>query len=659
MDWRSHIARYGPTWFPGEPWTRWTFLLLFALGAALRLWNLPGLPYTHDELSALMRIYPTLAETIQRGVIELDTHPPGVQVFEWAWTSAFGMSEAVVKLPFIVLALVAIFLFHRAALLWTSPGTALVTTALLCTLQYTVLYAQIARPYAVGFFTIALLADRITQLLAFQTRSALVGVGVAAVLCAYVHHFSLLLAGIMVASVYPLLLPGQRKPYLIMCGATALVYVPNIPIFLKQLGHGGLGNWLPPPDAGWTSEFVHWIHHFSAPFMFATALVVLGSTVLALRCGSLGPSRWLLPLWGLSPLVIGYVYSVWRAPVLQYSMVLFGFPFILAAAFAGLRHAPRWAVILCCSTLSILASYTLIVERKHHRIFSDSPYAAMVRVARSTVLAHPNERTLVIFDAPVPQVDFHVRRHRLDTLVKPIWPRLEKSRLTLEEALRDPQWQQVVLGTSNGCAPERVAQVRSYFPFLQAMEDHVEGQVHVFSRLPGVTRIADRSGLMELTPGKRAGEVDVHADLDMVHDPKRRRSAWDLDGHEFGIALTAYPEFGSFDPQDQFEATMEFAGTPTGTDLLLVLELRNARNEILQYAAVKAVPSMAPALVSAAVSPSWAGMGNGPFTVHAYVHDRSKGPALVHGITLYRRDHNPVVNALLRPVKDLGHLPHQ
>ena len=153
MHWREHIARYGKQWFPGEPWVRTTFLALFALAALLRFWGIQDLSYTHDELSALVRIYPTLGETIQRGVIELDTHPPGVQVFEWAWTKVFGMGEGVVKLPFIVLALAALFLLYRFALACTSAPTALVVTALLATLQYTVLYAQIARPYACLLYT--------------------------------------------------------------------------------------------------------------------------------------------------------------------------------------------------------------------------------------------------------------------------------------------------------------------------------------------------------------------------------------------------------------------------------------------------------------------------------------------------------------------------
>ena len=283
MEWRRHIARYGKGWFPGEPWVKRTFLLLFALAAVLRFWNLPGLPFTHDELSALMRIYPTLGETIQRGVIELDTHPPGVQVLEWAWTKVFGTSETAVKFPFILLALLALFHLFRFSLAWTSAGTALISTALLATLQYTVLYAQIARPYAVGFFTIALLADSITRYLAFDRRKDLVWIGMAAVLSAYTHHFSLLLAGIMVVSVFPLLAREQRKPYLLLCLSAALLYTPNLAIFAKQFALGGLGNWLPPPDLAWLPEYLRWILHFSPVLYVVVGVGFLVGLAFALK----------------------------------------------------------------------------------------------------------------------------------------------------------------------------------------------------------------------------------------------------------------------------------------------------------------------------------------------------------------------------------------
>lgn len=657
MEWRRHIARYGEGWFPGEPWVKWSFVALFALAAILRFWNLPGLPFTHDELSALMRIYPTLGETIQRGVIELDTHPPGVQVFEWAWTRLFGTSEAAVKFPFILLALIALFHLYRFALAWTSAGTALVSTALLATLQYTVLYAQIARPYAIGFFTTALLADRITRYLAFNRRAHLFGVGLAAVLSAYTHHFSLLLAGIMVLSTWPLLVREQRKSFLVMCVLSAVAYAPNLGIFAKQLGLGGLGNWLPPPDAQWLPRYLQWILNFSEPLMVVVGGVfVIGLALVLKGSGTRYPAQWLLPLWGLAPLLIGYGYSVWRSPVLQYSLVLFSFPFLVHWLFMGFRNAPKWFVLVAAILIAITSTTTLVLERQHQRVFSDTPYAAMARVMMNHIVRSGPERSLIIFDAPRPQVEFHLRRQGMDPEKGIVWPR-EREAQDLQEQLQDPQWTHVVLGTSNGCLEERVAQVRAHFPYLVHLEDHVEGQVHVFARQQPEHWITDRRLLKALSPGRRAGHVQVDPALSMWHDTLARRSCWDMVGHEFGMEAKYTLPTEPDTREDLYEVEMEVSHLPVGTDLALVTELRDARNALLLYRASAAPASAGTAVV--ALSPSWVDAGEAPLELKMYVQNRTKGAARIHAIRIYRRDQNPVRNALLAPVKDLGHLPIQ
>ncbi|MBK9073354.1 MAG: hypothetical protein IPL77_00005, partial [Flavobacteriales bacterium] len=45
----------------------------------------------------------------------------------------------------------------------------------------------------------------------------------------------------------------------------------------------------------------------------------------------------LLLLWAVVPAALGYAYSVWRAPVLQHSVLLFSFPFLLLALLGGLK----------------------------------------------------------------------------------------------------------------------------------------------------------------------------------------------------------------------------------------------------------------------------------------------------------------------------------
>ncbi|HNA33741.1 MAG TPA: glycosyltransferase family 39 protein, partial [Flavobacteriales bacterium] len=166
MTWRERVAESAQQCVPGGMQERIALGILLVLALVLRCWGFPHIPYTHDEISALVRVdFPTLGDAISKGVWNIDTHPPGTHALLWCWTHVFGSSEGAVKLPFILMSVAALFLLYRFAHAWAGAGTAVIVTALLATLQYTVMYGQIARPYAMGLFTTALLADNMTRYL--------------------------------------------------------------------------------------------------------------------------------------------------------------------------------------------------------------------------------------------------------------------------------------------------------------------------------------------------------------------------------------------------------------------------------------------------------------------------------------------------------------
>ena len=655
MDWRTHIARYGRQWFPGEDWVRTTFIILFALAAVLRFWNLPNLPYTHDELSALVRIYPTLGETIQRGVIELDTHPPGVQVFERIWTKAFGMGEGIVKLPFILLALVALFFLYRFALAWTSAPTALVSIAMLATLQYTVLYAQIARPYAIGFFTTALLADQLTRYLAFGTRRALIGTGIAIILCAYTHHFALLLAGIMVLTGLGLVQPAQRKNFLVMCAVAALLYLPNLPIFIGQLGLGGLDGWLQPPGVGWIPGYINWILHFSPLLIVITLLVVLLSLALRLKNGpSHSPAKWMLPLWGLAPLIIGFAYSWLRSPVLQYSMLLFSFPFILFAVFGGLRTVGRKQSIIMSSVVALTGTFTLICTRHHFDVYQGSRYEAMVQTAHQRIQEHGADRTLVLFDAPEPQIQFYMQRAGLSSQEVPyVQLRNRVPGGALDSLLVQAKGGFVVLGISNGSEPEDIARIQSRFPYIVDRAYHLEGTVYVFSDRQEDEKVIDRTLIADGTPALQWGGIwDIHADLPVVHDGTQRTTNWLFQEREFGLGTTLALDPKRFHPNDQFEVIAEVQQTaPYSTSSVVMTLKKDGSTQFFRSSSLASFDRTDRIRLCVAASPSWALNGDLPNTLQAYIADQDRTPLLVHQLSIYDRFRNPIQNALFDPVE--------
>ncbi|MBX2973461.1 MAG: glycosyltransferase family 39 protein, partial [Flavobacteriales bacterium] len=479
-----YLGRWGTAWLPGEPWLRATFLALLALAAILRLWRLWEMPFMHDELSALVRLYPSLRETVVRGVIELDTHPPGVQVFEWCWTRLFGLGPLAVKLPFVLMGLAALPLIYRTGMAWTGAGTALLAVALLAVLQYGVLYGQLARPYAAGLFTTALCADQCTRWLASGRRRHLVAMGLGVVLSAYTHHFALLLAGIMCLSVLPLIPRRHLRAYLFMLLCCALLYAPNLPILFTQLGLGGLAGWLAPPGRHWVPDHLWWVAH-TTWWLAAPLLVLLGWAVV--RSRRMPPPRrtalLLLSCWGLLPLLIGLGYSAWRAPVIQHSVLMFSFPYMVLALFIGLSDLGRRAAIAVVALIAVAGTATLIITRQHYATAYSNTYRVMLDTARNALQgAHGPGRVVALLDAPDPQLDFLLQHGPYD----PHMPHTRLRKLAgdhgrLDSLLRTVDADIVVYGEA-GASPEQLARIQLFFPEVKALYDPPEGRVLVLGR---------------------------------------------------------------------------------------------------------------------------------------------------------------------------------
>ncbi|HMN04182.1 MAG TPA: glycosyltransferase family 39 protein [Flavobacteriales bacterium] len=648
--WHDGVEEAAAHRVPGSPAQRSMLLALLLVAAALRLWDLPHMPYTHDEISALVRIFPTLGETVRTGVIAMDTHPPGVQVFEWVWTKLFGMSEAAVKLPFILLSIAALFFLYRFAFAWAGGQVALVITALLATLQYTVMYGQIARPYAVGLFTTALMADQLTRYLGSGSRRALVGFAMAAVLSAYTHHFAMMLAVFMAAT--GLFLVGQEriKPYLAACGIAILLYLPNVPIFLGQLGQKGLDGWLARPTALWIPEYLWWLAHCTWAMAAAWILLLACSAALKIRHGGTTTPIWAMALlWGLGPLLVGYGYSLWRSPVLQYSMLLFSFPYLLLGLLAGLRHLPRRWMGALLSLIVLVSTATLIEVRKHYEIFYRSRYEAITKgilEAAST----PGRAALV--DTPDEVVRFYLQHWHADAGATPYTNLRDMPADRVDSVLRATDASSVFLGFTPGSEPERAAQVQAAFPFLLERHDLEEGQTFLFGASPAAARRDDHTWSSMATPEAIQGNGwNLDPDLPLHADTATRGALrrWDLTGREFGIALEIPVYQISSHDNDVIEASMDVAEAHGGS-LRLVAELKVGKESRFYRSTGLPATRTAGTLVCAIPLADLPGHGHGQQLL-VYAWNEGGGVARISSVEVKVRSGNPWLYGFFQPLK--------
>ena len=130
--------------------------IILLIGAILRIHNYWDFSLSNDELSALARLhYTSFSELLHEG-IKIDGHPAAAQVVLWYFTKWFGNGVAVVRLPFVLAGILSVYFMFRLAQEWLSTSAGLLTAAVFASLEFTLIYSRIARPYALGMLFVVL-----------------------------------------------------------------------------------------------------------------------------------------------------------------------------------------------------------------------------------------------------------------------------------------------------------------------------------------------------------------------------------------------------------------------------------------------------------------------------------------------------------------------
>lgn len=646
--WRKKLEGASVHVVPGGRADHWILAGLLALAFLLRAWNFADIPFTHDEISALLRMHhDSFGALIAEGVA-IDAHPAGVQVLEWLWTGVFGDGEVAVKLPFLLMSVAALFFLYRFAATWTNPTVALLGIAFIGTVQYTVLYGQIARPYAAGFFTCALLVDQMTRALGGRGR-AWYGFALAAALCAYTHHFALLFAGLVGLATLVLAAPRQRRKVLLAGLGALVLYAPHLTILWRQLGYAGVGQWLAAPGPYWITDLMAWTFQYSVLLAVVVLAIAIVGHAMALRKGRVQGTFLLLCLFLFSvPLLVGFAYSVWRAPVLQYSVLLFSFPFLIFPLFAGWDHRRgglALGLVLAIASISVAA---LVLGRRHYELFYTSKYEATVDEGRAFLQRHPDG--VLLAACPPEVIAFYLERRGIAAETLPFMDAWRKSSAEITALLEGTSADRIFVGHCNGAAPELWALVRDRFPFLLERHDLVDGGWAVYGQDLEPTGVTEQAFSSVVAPMAIEGRYWAVDDLPLAHDTSGTArwppALWDLSGREFGLAFTAPLDSISASGNDRIDISLHL-GPPPSPDLMLVAELRAADSTIF-YRTGPVVPGSGVLHVS--VELSTIEQRSGPLQLHAYVWNPGTGPAAIARAEVVVIRGNPVQYGMFEPV---------
>lgn len=348
---------------------------------------------THDELSALSRLqFDSFSDMIRYGVA-VDGHPAGVQTFLYYWTAWFGLVDGVVKLPFLLMGVGSIYLSYILGKKWFGPNTGLLTATMIATLQFSVMYSQIARPYASGLF-LCLWATILWSSLVFEkggTRSAIF-FSIVGALCCYNHYFSMLFIGLLCGAGLFYIKKDQWKLYVLSILGIAALFSPHAWIFIQQFSMKGL-NWLAPPRPFFLVEHLMYIFGFNS-WLILTLL--LGAAWGMIRSGIPKNDKLFICLFLFTvPLFIAFLYSHWRQPVMQHSIFLFTMPFLLLSLFSFYEKPMDEYRLYVMVILVSLSIWTITGERRHYSIFYKQPFNHLAETVDNEILEMNDQFVLI------------------------------------------------------------------------------------------------------------------------------------------------------------------------------------------------------------------------------------------------------------------------
>jgi 4-amino-4-deoxy-L-arabinose transferase-like glycosyltransferase len=462
-------------------------VLILLLAAVLRFWNYFEIPFTHDEFSALFRTqFNSLSELIDKG-IKVDGHPAGVQMFLYFWVKVFGFSEFWIKLPFTILGVLSVYWFWKIAKEWFSEQVAILASISMACMQFFIMYSQIARPYMSGLFFTLVMVYYWYKIIFFEKQLLKVNYYLwfilGASLCNYNHYFSLLMTFILSLLGFLYIKKERLWSYFLSLFIIALLFLPHLKIFYYQISMGGLG-WLGKPEPVFLFNFIFFlVNHSLFSLMFLFIIIIAGLTFSFFRKKlSLKKEHLITFILGTSSAIIGYFYSIYRAPVLQDSVLIFSTPFFLLFIFSFFQKINLKFVYVIGALWSTLLIYSLVCSRQYYHYFYKSIYKETFSEVKKAQALLPNDSTLILCNFRKEIGNFYIKELKIKDTSHIVYPYLLSNKKALYEFLLNPKYKYLLLAITTNESPESFALCHECFPRLLKTVFLDQGEIRIFAK---------------------------------------------------------------------------------------------------------------------------------------------------------------------------------
>ncbi len=620
--------------------------LIILIGVVLRFYHLYEMPFMHDEFSALFRTrFDSFSEVISIGVQEGDTHPPGVQVFLWLYVKLVGENEFLLKLPFVLMGVLSIPLVYKIGKEWFNKNVGLISAVFIATSQYVLTYSVIIRPYISGLFLGLLMVYFWTGLVKGKYRvKNYIGFTVFAVLSAYNHHFGMLFTAIVGLTGLLLVQKGQLGKYFFSGVVIVLLYLPNLSIFLSQLGQGGLDGWLGKPDLYFPLNYIKYIFHFSG-WSYIMALFIVFIGLLYSWTKKLSSFYIVSLFWFFIPLLIGLVYSIYVSPVIQYSMLIFTFPYFLFIVFglypAKISQKVTTAIVLLLLLVNVS---TLIVNRKHYQILYETRHLQFLKQINK--VEQKNEASILIANHPRIN-DFYQKKYKWDfnyiNYFEGVSDEIELKKV--EEIVKNSKQPFFIYGGQSLAKPEIVQIIQQKYPYCISNKDYYASHLYVFSK-------ENNNDLLKPyfieTNDFKASKVNwknIEIDYESSGALLEAEKEW---GPAYSIKLATLLKHRN----DVLTVKLEFKDT-LKKDLLLVTEIKHQESLLYYSVSSSSDPNLKEgdhSIIYKTIELSGVKLPSKDISFTTYIWNKSKSEFILKNYEVAIRKGNPIQYGLFEPI---------
>ncbi len=462
-------------------------VLLLSLAAALRFFHAYSLPFNYDELSAISRThYRSFTELIDKGVRTVYTNPAGIQVLLYYWTKIAGYTEFMVKLPFLIFGIASVLYIFLIGKEWFNDSSGLICAAYTATLQYFIIWSQLARPMIPGLFFTLAMAYHWTQIVfkpgkKYDLHWALYVLFASC--CAYTHHFCLLLVIISAITGIIFVNRDYRIRYVAAGIMIFVLYIPHLHIFFDQLSKKGIGNWLGPPRNDYIITYLEYVLQFSPYVECCTGALVLFGIIYRIWERN-PPNRYfyISLAWFIITFLTGFYYSRLVSPLLKSSVLLFSFPFLMLALFGLLPEMKGLFNTLAVLMVCAVNVYSLTFERRHYDIFYRAPIEQNALLTDSVHRALGSRRSITMMELDrdgTRNEKFYIKKYGLDTSFVTIDSAMDM--VTLTDFLKENRKEFLSYTVMAESGFNRIPVLLSYYPYIVKQYNFYGGTFYLLS----------------------------------------------------------------------------------------------------------------------------------------------------------------------------------